>query len=54
MSRDGIGAEAARARMAAQMGIEEKEGYATAVLDNSGGVAELQRRVAEYVADKIR
>ena len=55
MSRDGIGAEAARARMEAQMGIEEKKGYATAVLDNSGGgVAELQRRVAEYVADKIR
>ena len=54
MSRDGISAEAARARMDAQMGIEEKKGYATVVLDNSGGVAELQRRVREYVSDKIR
>jgi dephospho-CoA kinase len=49
MSRDGIGAEVARARMEAQMGIEEKKGYATVVLDNSGGVAELQRQVAVVV-----
>ena len=41
MSRDGIGAEAAGARMEAQIGIEEKKGYAKMVLDNSGGVAEL-------------
>lgn len=54
MNRDGIGPDAARARMEAQMGIEEKKRYATVVLDNSGGVAELQRRVGEYVADKIR
>ena len=41
MSRDGFGAEAAGARMEAQMGTEEKKGYAKMVLDNSGGAAEL-------------
>ena len=50
MKRDGISEEAARARMGAQMGIEEKTRYATTVLDNCGDVADLQRRVGEYVA----
>jgi len=52
MERDGSSEEGARARIEAQMGIEEKVKYANVVLDNSGSVEDLERRVAEYVEKK--
>jgi dephospho-CoA kinase len=52
MKRDGSSEEGARARIGAQMGIEEKVKYANVVLDNSGSVEDLERRVAEYVEKK--
>ena len=52
MKRDGSSEEGARARIGAQMGIEEKVKYANVVLDNSGSVEDLEQRVAEYVEKK--
>ncbi|KAF8326898.1 dephospho-CoA kinase [Amanita rubescens] len=54
MKRDGSSEEGARARIGAQMGIEEKVKYANVVLDNSGSVEDLERRVADYVEKKQR
>lgn len=47
MQRDGICAEAADARIAAQMPIEEKRRRATVVIDNTGSLADTRRQVAE-------
>ncbi|HEX6493447.1 MAG TPA: dephospho-CoA kinase [Candidatus Dormibacteraeota bacterium] len=48
MLRDGIDAAAARARVAAQMPLEEKRRRATWVIDNSGTPAQTASRVAAW------
>ena len=50
MARDGLAEEAARARLAAQMDIEEKARRADFLLDNRGPAEELGRQVRELVA----
>ncbi|KAF8637737.1 hypothetical protein AX17_002612 [Amanita inopinata Kibby_2008] len=50
MKRDGSERGDAKARLNAQLGIEDKVGYADVVLDNSGQVEDLKRRVEGYVA----
>jgi dephospho-CoA kinase len=47
MERDNITLTAAQDRVASQMAIDEKITYADKVLDNSAGVVELERQVAE-------
>lgn len=46
-SRDGLDEAAARARMAAQLPLDEKRRRATAVIDNDGNLAELAVRLGE-------
>lgn len=50
MERDNISLTAAQDRMASQMPIKEKVTYADKVLDNSSGVVELERQVADLAA----
>ena len=45
MKRDGIGPDAARRRIDAQMSIEEKRRLATLVIDNSGDVSQTESQV---------
>jgi dephospho-CoA kinase len=47
----GMTEEQARARMAAQMPIEEKRALATHVIENTGGMEELRTRVERVWAD---
>ncbi len=50
VARDGVSAEFARQRIAAQMPIEEKRALATWVIDNSGALAETERQVRQLHA----
>jgi len=54
VSRRGMPAEQARARMAAQAGREQRLAVADIVIDNSGSLNDLDRRVAEVWADLER
>jgi dephospho-CoA kinase len=51
MARDGATAEAAEARIAAQLPLEQKLAVATWVIDNSGGPEALPAEVARVVAE---
>mgnify|MGYP001286303395 CR=1 FL=1 len=53
-ARDRIGEAEARARLQAQMPLEEKRARATFVIDNSGDLAALERRVDEVWAEVER
>ena len=50
----GMSPDQARARMAAQASREQRLAVADLVIDNSGSLADLDRRVAEVWADLIR
>ena len=54
VSRRGMPAEQARARMAAQAGREQRLAVADIVIDNSGSLDDLDRRVAEVWSDLER
>ena len=54
MARDGVRPEAAAARVAAQMPLEQKRKLADVVLENDGGVEELQRQVQELAGGRLR
>ena len=54
VSRRGMPAEQARARMAAQAGREQRLAVADIVIDNSGSLDDLDRRIAEVWADLER
>ncbi len=47
LSRDGVTPELARARIAAQLPIDEKRALADHVIDNSGSLADTERQVRE-------
>ena len=47
VERDGLSVEAAEERIATQMPLDEKRGYADYVIDNSGAPEELRRQVEE-------
>ena len=49
MLRDGATEEAVKARIGAQMSLEEKEKYAHVVIDNSGTIDNTQRQAAEQL-----
>lgn len=51
--RDGLSEDQARARIAAQMPLEEKRKHATHVVTNDGSLLSLRRQVSEVV-EKIR
>jgi dephospho-CoA kinase len=51
VSQRGMAAEQARARMAAQAGREQRLAVADIVIDNSGSLDDLDRRVAEVWTD---
>ena len=48
MERDGLDEHGARARLAAQMPIDEKRARATWVIDNSGSLAHTEEQVARW------
>lgn len=48
-SRDGLGLEAARARLAAQLPLDDKRRAATVVFDNEGTAAQLLARVDAFL-----
>jgi dephospho-CoA kinase len=52
MERDGLTAEQAELRIAAQMPIEEKRKLADTVIDNSGSLEETERQVDRYWKQK--
>ncbi|PSC73736.1 dephospho-kinase [Micractinium conductrix] len=52
-ARDGLSAEAAAARVAAQMPLEAKHRLSDVVLENDGGVAELAAQV-DALAERLR
>jgi dephospho-CoA kinase len=57
MQRDGIDPEAARARIKAQMPIEEKRRLGTLVIDNSGDLSHTEAqtmKIFEELADRAR
>ncbi|HAR99452.1 MAG TPA: dephospho-CoA kinase [Syntrophus sp. (in: bacteria)] len=54
MKRNGFTAEEARARLAAQMSIDEKVRRADVVIDNQGTVEETRRGIAAVWADFVR
>ena len=54
MKRNGFTAEEARARLAAQMSIDEKVRLADVVIDNQGTVEETRRGIAAVWADFVR
>jgi dephospho-CoA kinase len=54
VSQRGMAAEQARARMAAQASREQRLAVADIVIDNSGTLEDLDRRVAEVWADLER
>jgi len=47
--RDSVSREDAEKRLAAQMSMDEKRGYGRIVIDNSGDLEALKRRVAEVL-----
>lgn len=47
MQRDGLSAEAAQARIASQMPLDEKRAHATWVVDNGGSLEDTRRQVEE-------
>jgi dephospho-CoA kinase len=47
MARDGLGAEAAEARLAAQLPLEEKRRHATWIVDNTGDLNSTRAQVEE-------
>ena len=49
MLRDGVAEEAVKARIGAQMSLEEKEKYAHVVIDNSGTIDNTQKQAAEHL-----
>ena len=49
MLRDGAAEEAVKARIGAQMSLEEKEKYAHVVIDNSGTIDKTQTQAAEQL-----
>lgn len=51
--RDGIGREEAEQRLAAQMSMEEKATYGSAVIDNRGTLAETERQVITIWNERI-
>jgi dephospho-CoA kinase len=51
MARDKIDREQARARLAAQMPVEQKREVATHVIDNSGALADTRRQVEALLAE---
>jgi dephospho-CoA kinase len=51
MARNGITAEQADARIASQLTNAERERYAKVIIDNSGTLEDLGRRVDEAWAD---
>lgn len=51
--RDGIGREEAEQRLAAQMPMEEKAAYGSAVIDNRGAPEETERQVVALWKEKI-
>jgi dephospho-CoA kinase len=53
MARDGLTETEARARIAAQLPLAEKQRRADYVLDNNGSLAELARQV-DQVLGKLR
>ena len=54
MQRDGIGADDARRRLAAQMPMEEKKKYGRVVIDNRGTERELEQKVRDVWEKEIR
>ncbi|KIM31836.1 hypothetical protein M408DRAFT_327250 [Serendipita vermifera MAFF 305830] len=50
IDRDNITVSAAQDRLSSQMALTDKVGYADKVIDNSSGVIELERQVAELAA----
>ena len=52
MARDGMSREDAERRIESQLPIEEKRKLADVVIDNSGALAETERQVEAYVAEK--
>ncbi|WP_373048930.1 dephospho-CoA kinase [Vulgatibacter sp.] len=52
--RDGLSAEEAEARLRAQLPLAEKKARATWVIDNSGDLEALRRRVDEVWAEVVR
>jgi dephospho-CoA kinase len=54
IARDGLTAEAARQRLAAQMDLEEKRRFADLVIDNRGTPAETRVAVVEAWREAIR
>lgn len=49
MARDGLSRSEAEKRIAAQMPIEEKEGYGDFLVDTSGSLAESEARIDELI-----
>ncbi len=54
MARDGSGQEAAQARIAAQMPVAKKAQLADIVIDNNGGVAQLEGRASVCAGPRQR
>jgi len=48
MERDGISAEQAERRLAAQMPIDDKRALADAIIDNSGTLEQTERQIDQY------
>ncbi|MBD2863832.1 dephospho-CoA kinase [Paenibacillus oceani] len=48
MERDGISAEQAERRLAAQMPIDDKRALADAIIDNSGTLEQTERQINQY------
>jgi len=53
VERDGMAEAEARARLAAQMPIDEKRALATWVIDNSGSVEDTERQVAAWWREHV-
>jgi len=51
MARDGLSAEAADARIAAQLPLDEKRRHATWIIDNGGSLEDTRRQVAAVLAE---
>ncbi|MGV3620425.1 MAG: dephospho-CoA kinase [Archangium sp.] len=54
VARDGLTADAARARIAAQMSTEEKKKHATWVVDNGGTLEATRAQVKQVLAEVLR
>lgn len=51
--RDGLELEAIQARLSAQMPLDKKKKLASYVIDNSGGLEDLQREVERYLQEYL-